>query len=332
MTKYTSYQALGLSQSRDDQIQTRTLLGMLMDGLDIASFDLLATRNTFKEKMHAELTAPQTKFCGAVQAAYANNGEQCIQALYNIARLIRKARVDREKAHVHSSSNNPSAVITHISQLVPTFTLTTSPTITATLAPLALPPTTEEEFRLTSPTWNMPHSMFPNMNNTTTIQLVRQASAPENVKYWVSDSIIHYRDASSPFARTFDFRFSDLVHVLPRESAHVLDTTFVDADRLLFIRFAQELTQGFPGHPHDLCRREIWLRMEDPVWETSYEVTVARAEYGLHSLEAAFSEIINKAKENAYTDSILSDEEVEEALNYESMLKFLLSECDGEDR
>lgn len=72
--------------------------------------------------------------------------------------------------------------------------------------------------------------------------------------------------------------------------------------------------------------------MEDPVWETSYEVTVARAEYGLHSLEAAFSEIINKAKENAYTDSILSDEEVEEALNYESMLKFLLSECDGEDR
>lgn len=92
MRKADIHDILGITNNYKDQNQTRELVSTLMAECNVYSFNSYNSRDTFKNTLIREITSPRTRLCAAVLAAYANNRDTCIQALYGLARLIRKSR------------------------------------------------------------------------------------------------------------------------------------------------------------------------------------------------------------------------------------------------
>jgi hypothetical protein len=146
-------------------------------------------------------------------------------------------------------------------------------------------------------------SMTPSM--TTSIETPNEsieATTPENdAKCWIPDKLMWFRDlTNNPFGGDLELRLSDLVGLPMVQTAKLLESIWVDSSALHFIRFAKELSEGLHVPVYDLNKIEIWLRIEDPIAETSYQITVPPYEDNLGVLKEAYHAILDDATESAF--------------------------------
>jgi hypothetical protein len=358
MRKTDIHEILGISNNYKNQHQTRELVGTLMAESNVNSFNSYNSRDTFKNTLMREITSPRTRLCAAVLAAYANDRESCIQALYGLARLIRKSRGTPSST---LSPPAPASASVSVSRPVsayaygaptpaPTFTQNTTYATYATGFATVAAPATATATALTMASYyfnynamnnnmgtngnmNMNSNMNMNYNMgmdgnmgldtdmntdistpgtvsmtpsmTTSIETPNEsieATTPENdAKCWIPDKIMWFRDlTNNPFGGDLELRLSDLVGLPMVQTAKLLESIWVDSSALHFIHFAKELSEGLHVPVYDLNKIEIWLRIEDPIAETSYQITVPPYEDNLGVLKEAYHAILDDATESAF--------------------------------
>lgn len=340
MRKADIHEILGISYNVNHQTQTRELVGTLMTESNVSSFNSYNSRDIFKNALIRELTSTQTRLCPAVRAAYANDAEKCIEALYGLARLIRKSQGPPSSILSPSTSTSvPQPVSTSVSRAPSAFVSaapTPTPTITsvrtyatglvaansththtyktaaaaATASTMAHSNFNFNTANMTPSTFNFDFdtpgtlSMTPSMTTSTVTpdESITGPSTPENdAKSWIPDNTIWFRDlTNNPFGRDLEFRFSDLVGLPMIQTAQLLESTWVDSSALHFIRFANTLSQGLQVPIFDLTKIEIWMEIEDPINKTSYQITVPADEGHMQHLEEAYHTILDEAMENAF--------------------------------
>jgi hypothetical protein len=308
MRKTDIHEILRISASSHDQNQTRELVGTLMTESNVYAFNSYNSRDVFKNALISELTSPRTRLCPAVLGSYSNDAEKCIEALYGLARLIRKSRgppsilspstsasISRPASAFASAAPTPAPAPTFTP--APTYapaTATAAATATATAPAMA---SFNYNFDMITP----PTTITPSMTTAATPKEATEPSTPdEDTKIWIPDKIIWFRDlTNNPFS-TLEFHLSDLVGIPMLQTAQLLESTWVDSSVLLFIRFANALSHGLQVPIFDLTKIEIWMRIEDPINKTSYDITAPANEGDMQELEHAFHTIMDEAMENAF--------------------------------
>ncbi|KAF3401609.1 hypothetical protein F1880_010067 [Penicillium rolfsii] len=339
MRKTDIHEILGISNNFNEQNQTRELVGTLMTENNVWSFNSYDSRCTFKSALIKELISPQTRLCPTVLTAYVLDADNCINALYGLARLIRKSRGPRSptlspntptsipKSLPLSVSRAPSTsasaaitpaptfppACTAIAIAAPTLTQTHTPTIAATATTASKMARSTFNFNtinMTSSDINFDlstlhvDSMTPSLSASTVTsdESITGPSTPENDnKSWIPDSTIWFLDLTNkPFGRALEFRFSDLVGLPMIQTAQLLESKWVDSSALLFIRFANALSQGLQVSMTDLTKIEIWMWIESSIAKTPFVITVPIDEGSMKNLEDAYHTILDEAMEHAF--------------------------------
>lgn len=291
MTRNQMYNTLGISNSPEDQAHTREFLNELRMELDIQSFKPAKNRDDFKAALITDITSPDGQLCASIRTAYANNSDECLVALYKLARLVKKSWVYYNKKH-------PTPPLQDDSDSDSDFDFDWGRALAQVTTQAANPGATPAATDTTTTAGHTSTSMPTTTAAAGAAAGVPPSAGPDNrARNWIPDLQFYVQEVNTdPALLHAEFNLSAILSNPAGQTSNLLHTTWVDGAGLQFVLFVDALSQGLGGISlSDLTQIDLWLRVVHPTTQAAFELVIGSDDGELGRMEEAFGTIMDEA-------------------------------------